>query len=827
MNAKDMFNDLPASEQEELARLVETASSLQPGDQFIKRTEMQLKDAFTAKKEKTMKRFTVFWQVLAGTAAIVALALGTIWLVRIVAQEPHNPSVPVGLPTATLFESTSTPEATPVPTTTTQACDKVSYNVQANDTLASIAKSYSISVDELKSYNGLNTDMVFTGQSLIIPLCKQYNWHGTTVLRTVDFPQPPAEMKIYTHSASAPATIESARKLAERFGIQGDMFQDPNGPGSPSYLVTDGKQRIFVSSAGQFNYYSDFSQEINEVPVALETATSAIETFLKGHGFDFDYQLLPANGIGAGWFYVLPLTIEGKPVRFDFGLAQRLEVRISPDGQIIRLDAHLLSPDPQPVGKFGLISAEAAWQKFLSDAPFGVLQSSHSDSSERSFWYRVYPENQPVTVYGSITSFASVETGRPPLVDVNDFTATGNIIGMEKLADNTFVQAQGQFFSENGARKFRVDTWQTFDQSKMLYLDGSLRSEGGKIIFSSQGTDYNLEDVPADVPIPLENVSISGVAKEAQLDWESILYFKSPNQGGGGGCGGSFAKLNLSGILVPWPTSTPVVAQSELPTGQRIEGKRGNLSINLYEQKDGSKRTEYNFFSPDAEYILQGQGLDQLNNNHNRPVTIWGTVTGYNQYQIPIVTVERFEIPYPDLKFQILRGTQKLITIDGQQVTLFTSEAGKSYVQLMPAGRPDNSLIGVQGDLVEDEVLIIPDETFGGYPAMRVFSGGMATSPKTGQPEEMKITADQPYVMPEPVSSSGPTPILTIDSIELVYYTPNPQYASGFPDAMSPYLQPVWRFSGHYGDGSETEILIQALKPDFLLPEAAPAIQCG
>jgi hypothetical protein len=183
--------------------------------------------------------------------------------------------------------------------------------------------------------------------------------------------------------------------------------------------------------------------------------------------------------------------------------------------------------------------------------------------------------------------------------------------------------------------------------------------------------------------------------------------------------------------------------------------------------------------------------------------------------------VERFEIPYPDLKFQILRGIQKLITVDGQQVTLFTSIDGKSYAQLMPAGIPDNNLVGVEGDLVEYEVLIIPDETFGSYPTIRVFSGGMVTD------QPMTVTADQPYALPEPVQSSGPAPTLTIDSIELVYYTPNPQYASSYPDAMSPYIQPVWRFYGHYSDGSEMEILIQALKPDFLLPEAAPAVQCG
>jgi hypothetical protein len=57
---------------------------------------------------------------------------------------------------------------------------------------------------------------------------------------------------------------------------------------------------------------------------------------------------------------------------------------------------------------------------------------------------------------------------------------------------------------------------------------------------------------------------------------------------------------------------------------------------------------------------------------------------------------------------------------------------------------------------------------------------------------------------------------MTIEQIELAYFTYNQRY-DGVP--YEPVLQPVWRFYGHYEDGSEFEILIQALKPEFLLPE--------
>jgi len=61
-------------------------------------------------------------------------------------------------------------------------------------------------------------------------------------------------------------------------------------------------------------------------------------------------------------------------------------------------------------------------------------------------------------------------------------------------------------------------------------------------------------------------------------------------------------------------------------------------------------------------------------------------------------------------------------------------------------------------------------------------------------------------------------PELTIVSVELVYYVPDPKTGrqNATPDAK--YLQPAWRFYGHYRDGSKVEFLVQALKQDFLIP---------
>jgi hypothetical protein len=131
------------------------------------------------------------------------------------------------------------------------------------------------------------------------------------------------------------------------------------------------------------------------------------------------------------------------------------------------------------------------------------------------------------------------------------------------------------------------------------------------------------------------------------------------------------------------------------------------------------------------------------------------------------------------------------------------------------------------------EALIIPDEKYGGYPTIRVYNSATAISPKNGKPVELTITSDQPLVSNEPqiqnTAEPHTPPSLTIEKIELVYMVSNPLYQANDPNASrrSPYIQPAWHFSGHYSNGDAYDILIQALKQEFLSPEIAPYIQGG
>lgn len=83
------------------------------------------------------------------------------------------------------------PTDTPLPATQTAiACGAVSYTVQDNDTLSSIAANYAVPQQAIKDYNGLSTDTVFVGSTIFIPLCARAATPGPTATPTIPPPYP-------------------------------------------------------------------------------------------------------------------------------------------------------------------------------------------------------------------------------------------------------------------------------------------------------------------------------------------------------------------------------------------------------------------------------------------------------------------------------------------------------------------------------------------------------------------------------------------------------------------------------------------------------------
>jgi LysM repeat protein len=119
-------------------------------------------------------------------------------------EAPTMTSAPTRTPTPT-FPPTVTPTPTPVPPRT--------YVVQAGDTLLEIALDNDMTVEELKAYNGLDSDIILPGESLLIP--PPTPTPGPTP--TLEPGQPthtPAPFILYTVQAG-----DTLSTIAEQFGV--------------------------------------------------------------------------------------------------------------------------------------------------------------------------------------------------------------------------------------------------------------------------------------------------------------------------------------------------------------------------------------------------------------------------------------------------------------------------------------------------------------------------------------------------------------------------------------------------------------------------------
>lgn len=505
-------------------------------------------------------------------------------------------------------------------------------------------------------------------------------------------------------------------------------------------------------------------------------------------------------------------------------------------------------------------------------------------------WYYDYPENETVNFYGNISVNPAVDSSQPAMLFIDYVPLIGNTSGMESLENYSFVGATGQFVIENGIRKFKVESLDK-NVKQAFMTGTAHREGDNIIITSEDGGNgqYILVNPPSDLPLdfkfPESQLSSTGVVVDGKFYWTSLQFIPdSSKMGGGGGGGGGygFYQLNLSGTPIPFPTATPmgtvytpqelasflrytvkegdtVLAIAQMygitpekifeannlnggvlmvgttlvipgvPGPTHIDGERGTVQVQIYEKPNGTRRTVYSFSSEkDGTYyqlIGNDKDLEPLQQVMNRPIKIWGSVS-FDQYGMPSLNMEKFEALYPGLQFEVLNGTQEMKVIDGMDVVLFTTN-GTTYAQLVSTGGyPDSNYYPDAGE-VQIEVVRVPDETYKGYPAVRVFSFAPAKNPITGDPVEIRRVAEDVSVVPDPFGNGDHyvQPDITIDRVELIYYVSNPMFQQGDnpqANANLRYIQPAWHFRGHYANGDELDVLIQALQQQYLSPELTP-----
>src|SRR3990172_3974294 len=120
-------------------------------------------DAYRKRRERTIP-------LLLGGVAVVLLAVG-LFLVVLWVTGGGMPALPALFASRTPTPSiTPSPTLTLTPTITPTPAGPITYVVEADDNLTSIAEQFGVEVLLIMSVNGLaSADQIFVGQTLIIP----------------------------------------------------------------------------------------------------------------------------------------------------------------------------------------------------------------------------------------------------------------------------------------------------------------------------------------------------------------------------------------------------------------------------------------------------------------------------------------------------------------------------------------------------------------------------------------------------------------------------------------------------------------------------------
>lgn len=114
---------------------------------------------------------------IAAIGIMLAVFMFSAWQLSLPRSNPAGPMLPSIPPVPTLSTSTILASAT----TRNRTCEEISYVVQGNDTLSSIADKFSISKQQIITANQLKSEIVIKGMKMVIPVC---NFTPTGIVNT-------------------------------------------------------------------------------------------------------------------------------------------------------------------------------------------------------------------------------------------------------------------------------------------------------------------------------------------------------------------------------------------------------------------------------------------------------------------------------------------------------------------------------------------------------------------------------------------------------------------------------------------------------------------
>lgn len=767
--------DIPAPNSEDAefaASIRQTAQNIQADPFFQADLETRLKRITPNAPKSTRQWFSGFTRNLAWAVTAIVLVFVVTWSIRNLLPQPLAAATPTILPSAS---------ETPVPTSTP--------------------------LSELKA--GTPEGDVYT--SPLFP--------DNSIILKAEFPTSPAEAKIYIQNFDERLTFENGLALAKQLGVDGKIYNVEEEAGQmTNFYVTDGISRVLIYSPHHFFYVPNYQKVMGvskQYAPTTENQISMAEAFLKEHGLlDFPYRIKTEDSVSGLVRFVQ--LLDDKSITYGAMGNPEISMQLDSQGEIKSLNFNVL--DFTESGSYPIISAEEAWQKtLLSGYPEGLETDSNSISpGVNETWLREYPVGESVELFGYPEILRPAVAGADALLFINYYPLQGNLQELTNSANpSQFMQIWGKFETdENGNLFFQVEGWQPSPFPDQV-LEGVIQRQGDQGYLMVDNIQWLLPGLPEDIPDGLK-VYARGITLEAEatLDWSTI----NTNMGGGGGGGGGsgFVALNLE--RAPTPVPVPTATPYQLPKiGDRFDGIQGNPFVTYFENADGStKLYAIMNLQPSEEWTgglsltLAGDGLAGIDAYHQLPVKIWGSITDFDQ-SVPIVTVERYEPVYPDIKAQTWMGTLELVSLGNNSVLMFTDQSGNQYVLNTSLETEAKTPTADMPFIIEG--VVYPDQTFEGYPVLHDFL--MFGAQGMENLDDYKPQSITPMTLNASIQHFSDQ-TLTVEKIELVNYTGDMRYV--LPDNSIPpmYVQPAWRFYGHYENGNVFEILVQALSDEYL-----------
>ncbi len=217
------------------ARVAEGAKTcLMCGADLTAVGEVEAVEASPLPRRKLTRRQAM---ILGGAAVIILIAAVIVGLAT-----PKAAPAPMESPTPTFSPSpTATPTVvlTPTPTSppppTPTPIPPQSYIVQQGDTLLSIATQFGLTVDELRAYNGMDSDIIVVGQELLIP--PPTPTPGPTPTWDPSLPTPTLAPFIL-HTVQQGDTLST---IAEKYGVTVDDIRRANNLGENDTVIRAGQ----------------------------------------------------------------------------------------------------------------------------------------------------------------------------------------------------------------------------------------------------------------------------------------------------------------------------------------------------------------------------------------------------------------------------------------------------------------------------------------------------------------------------------------------------------------------------------------------------------